>query len=206
MRTTAMKRLAALMVLALLIGGCGTDEMSLTEYVDYLNAMEARASQRADALAAASADITDFTPQHLQASLEAAVEIRKEIEEATDGIVPPAQVAELHDLIFDWQTQFMSVEQALAARAGTTEDTDADWTQLSASPEMAAYRASLAEGKQVCNDFQARLDATADRGVFADTPWIPTEMAEVVEAVLGCRWFPEDPATVYQWPPPSADS
>lgn len=202
----ATKRRLAVMILAMLIGGCGGGEMSLTEYVDHLNALEARASQRADALAAASEDITDFTPQHLQASLEVAVEIRMEIEEATDGIVPPAQVAELHDLIFDWQTRFMSVERALAERAGTAKDTDADWTLLSASPEMAAYRTSMAEGKQVCDDFQARLDATADRGAFADTPWIPAEMAEVVEAVLGCRWFPEDPETIYLWPPPAADS
>ena len=205
METMATKRRLAVMILAILIGGCGGGEMSLTEYVDHLNALEARASQRADALAAASEDITDFTPQHLQASLEVAVEIRMEIEEATDGIVPPAQVAELHDLIFDWQTRFMSVERALAERAGTAEDTDADWTLLSASPEMAAYRTSMAEGKQVCDDFQARLDATADRGVFADTPWIPTEMAEVVEAVLGCGWFPEDPESVYLWPPPAAE-
>lgn len=198
----ATKRLIAATALATLIGGCGGGEMSLTEYVDHLNALEAQASERADALAADSADIADFTPRHLQASLEQAVEIRIEVKEATDDIVPPSQVAELHDLIFDWHTRFMSVEQALAERAGTAEDTDADWTQLSESPEMAAYRTSMAEGKQICDDFQARLDATAGRGEFADTPWVPAEMAEVVEAVLGCRWFPEDPQTIYMWPPP----
>ena len=71
---------------------------------------------------------------------------------------------------------------------------------------MAAYRAAIAEGKQVCNDFQSRLDATEQRGVFADTPWIPGEMKEVVERVLGCVWFPENPEDVYRYPPPDSTS
>ena len=67
---------------------------------------------------------------------------------------------------------------------------------------MAAYRAAIAEGKQVCTGFQADLDATAERGVFTDTPWVPGELKEVVEAVLGCQWFPEHPEDVYRYPPP----
>ncbi len=48
------------------------------------------------------------------------------------------------------------------------------WTALSQSSEMAAYRPALSEGKQICDGFQARLDATAAAGAFADTPWIPS--------------------------------
>jgi hypothetical protein len=53
----------------------------------------------------------------------------------------------------------------------------------------------------VCEEFQGRLDATADRGVFVDVPWIPSELMEVVEAGLGCDGFPDDPQDVYRYPP-----
>ena len=70
---------------------------------------------------------------------------------------------------------------------------------------MATYRAALAYDKQLCSDFQAELDATEERGVFADTPWIPGELKEVVEVVLGCEGYPDDPEDVYR-PPATSTS
>lgn len=201
----AHKRSTPILVgLAMLLVGCGGGEMSLTEYVDRINAIEEEASSQADALVAQAEEIADFTPQDLQAGLEQGGAIRIEIKQATDDMEPPAQIADVHHLIFDWHTKFISAEQALAARAGTAQDTAEDWEALSQSPEMAAYRAAIAEGKQVCHDFQARLDATAERGAFAEMSWIPGEMKEVVEAVLGCDWFPENPQDVYRYPRPAA--
>jgi len=182
--------------------GCGGG-LSLTDYVDELNAMEANASAQAETLEGESPQNADLTPQDLQDILVRAGEIRIEIQAAADDIDPPEQVAALHDLIFDWHGRFMATERALASLAATTEDTDDGWTSLSASAEMSAYRDSVSEGKQICDDFQSRLDATADRGAFADVPWVPTDLAEVVEAVLGCEWFPEDPEDIYRWPPPT---
>jgi hypothetical protein len=187
--------------LVLALSGCGTGEMSLTEYVERINAIENQASQRGAELVADAAQVSDLTPQDVQAGLEQARAIRLDIKEATDDIEPPEQIAELHHLIFDWHTEFITVEEALANRAGAAADTATDWEALSNSPEMAAYRTAIADGKQVCNDFQAKLDATAERGVFADMPWVPSEMTEVVEAVLGCAWFPENPEDVYRYPP-----
>lgn len=186
--------------LALLLYGCGGGEMSLTEYTERINAIEVSASQQGEELAAKTEQITDLTPQDLQAVLEQAKEIRVAVKEATDDIEPPEQVADIHHLVFDWHTEFIPIEEALAARAGTAPHTDAGWEELSDSPEMATYRASIAEGKRVCTDFQAKLDASEERGVFADTPWIPGEMKEVVERVLGCVWFPEHPEDVYRYP------
>ncbi|MDX2342231.1 MAG: hypothetical protein QNL12_00115 [Acidimicrobiia bacterium] len=188
-------------VCTLLLSGCG-GAMSLTEYVDRINAVERRASQQAQTIAAGAEEITDLTPQDVQTGLELAHSIRIEVKESTDDIEPPEQVAELHELIFDWHTRFIDVEQALATRAGTAEDTAADWEVLSASPEMAAYRGAIVEGKEVCNEFQAQLDLTAERGDFADVPWLPTQLKEVVVAVLGCDWFPERPEEIYLYPPP----
>jgi len=203
---TTTRLLPLLLCLALLLSGCGGGAMSLTEYTERINAVETRASEQGERIADEAEDIVDFTPQDLEAVLEKARVIRIEVKDATDDIEPPEQVADIHKLVFDWHSAFIATEEALAARAATTPHTDQGWTELSDSPEMAAYRAAIAEGKQVCNDFQSRLDATEQRGVFADTPWIPGEMKEVVERVLGCVWFPENPEDVYRYPPPDSTS
>ena len=186
--------------MAITVAGCG-GAMTLTEHVDELNAIEAAVSDDADELAA-GAQGADLTPQALQVGLMRAGELRVVVQESADSLDPPSAVEALHDRIFTWHSEFMAIEADLAERAGLAEDTDAGWTALSASSEMAAYRRSLAEGKEICTTFQDDLDATAARGAFEDVPWLPSEMSEVVEAVLGCQWFPDDPATVLQWPPP----
>ncbi len=191
--------------LVLTVSGCGGGEVSLTEYVDQLNAINRRgleqylellASPQGDVLVAAeAAQITDFTPQDLQVGLEGVIEIAVEVKEAADAIEPPEQVADLHHRLFD--DKFTFFEEALAARAGTA----ANWEELSESPEMEAFRAAIAEDKQACIDFQAELDATADRGVFADNPWFPAEMKEIVRAVLNCEFVPEIPEDLYRYSP-----
>ncbi len=190
--------------LVLAVSGCSSSELSLTEYVDRLNAingaglqqyLELLGSPQGQVLVAEGAQIDDFTPQDLQAALRAVIGIAVEVKEAADAIDPPDQVADFHHRLFD--DQFTFYEEALAARAGTA----ADWEELSESPEMTDYRAAMAEDKQACLDFQAELDGTADRGVFADTPWIPGELKEIVDVVLGCASFPENVEDLYRYPP-----
>ncbi len=189
--------------LVLVFAACGGGEMSLTEYVEQLNAIVNRANQQYEELVASpqgavlvaeEAQLTDFTPQDLQAALERLSEIVVEVGEATDAIEPPEQIADLHNLWFGFHGEFTSAQEALAARAGTA----ADWEELSESPEMAAYRAALAADKQVCTDIEAQLDATAERGAFADVPWIPGELKEVVAGVLSCEAYPEHPEDMFR--------
>ena len=204
----AVERFVPLVLcVTLLLSGCGGGEMSLTEYVERLNAIMARANQQGEALVASpqgqvlfteGEQLTNFTPQDLEATLERVGEIEVEVREATDAIEPPEEVADIHNLLFD--TRFASAREALATRAGTA----ADWEELSETPEMAAYRTAVTVDRQACIDFQTELDATAARGVFADTPWIPGELKEVVEAVLGCARWPEHPEDMFRPPPTSA--
>jgi hypothetical protein len=56
----------------------------------------------------------------------------------------------------------------------------------------------------VCIDLQSKLDATAERGAFANTPWIPSEMKEIVEVVLGCDQYPPNPEDLYRPLPEAA--
>ncbi len=175
--------------------GCGGGDMSLSEYVDEMNTIGARVAQQSDVVFAEAEQIA--TPSDVNAWMERVRPLRIEVLEGFEGLDPPEEVADLHRLISDWMAKIILAEEALAARASAV----VGWEEFSQSSEAAAYRAALAEGKTVCTDFQAKLDATAARGVFADTPWIPSDLKEVVDAALGCESFPENPEVVFLHPP-----
>ncbi len=196
-----MKRFVPLALsVTLLVSACGSGEMTLTEYVDRLNAVIGRAVPQGEALfgspqgavMAEGAQLSDFTPQDLQVALELVGEIEIEVGEGVADIDPPAAVAEFHNLYFD--TRYSSARKALAVRAGTA----ANWEELSDTPEMAAYRTAVTEDKQTCIDFQADMDATEARGAFADAPWLPNELKEIVSALLGCDVYPEHPEDMFR--------
>lgn len=186
--------------LMLTVAACGGGEMTLNEYVERVEAILDRgmqqyevlvASPQGEVLVAEGERLADFTPRQLQAALEQVVEIQAEALGAASAIEPPEQIADLHELFF----RELPIAE-LAARAGTATD----WGDLSDSPEMAAYRAGLVGDKQVCADFQAKLDATEERGGSADTPWIPSEMKEIVDVAIGCSNLPEHPEDSYRPP------
>ena len=198
---------------SLLLVSCGSGEMTMSEYVDAVDAIFARGIERYEAVVVSpqgqvlivgqgehlgltdqGAQLTDFTPQDLSVALEEVAKIQGEALEAAAAIDPPDQIADLHALFF----RELPIAE-LAARAATA----ADWYELSESPEMEAYRVALAADNQVCVEFQATLDATADRSVFADVPWMPSELQEIVEYALGCSSLPQNPEDAYR-PPPSA--
>lgn len=205
-----IRRFIALAVSMVLVG-CGGGEMSLAEYVDRINAIFEHGIEQYAPLATSpeglvlivgqgshlgiadqGVELTDFTPRDLQVALERVAEIQDEALEAAADIDPPEQIADLHRLYF----RELPIAE-LAARAGTA----ANWHELSESAEMAAYREALAADNQVCAEFQVTLDATAARGVFADTPWIPGELKETINYALGCDSLPAHPEDAYRPPP-----
>jgi hypothetical protein len=187
-----MRRAITGIGVGLLLFGCGGGGLSLTEYVDRLNVIDDRTVQQAEVLISELERST--TPKDVNATMEQMVALRIESVTATEVLDPPEQIADLHQLFLGWEKRLLPIEEALAVRAGTV----AGWEEFFVSAEVVAYRAALVEGKQVCVEFQSRLDATADRGVFADTPWIPGELREVVSARLGCDLFPEEPENVFR--------
>ena len=121
-------------------------------------------------------------------------EIQAEAMRAAGEINPPRQLKGIHALYF----RELPLEE-LAARAATASD----WEELSESPEMAAYRDALEADNEVCDEFQATLDATADRGAFVDVPWMPSELSEIVDYALACGDQPANPQDAYRPPPTS---
>lgn len=187
-----VRRAIAVFGVGLFLVGCGGGGLSLTEYVDRQNAIGDSTNPRAEALIADLEQST--TPRDVNGTMERMVVLRIESIEATEALDPPEQIADLHQLVVGWEARLLPIEEALMARAGTA----AGWEEFFQCAELADYRAALVEGKQVCIEFQTRLDATAMRGVFDDTPWIPGELKEVVEARLGCGLFPENPEDVFR--------
>jgi hypothetical protein len=192
----------------------GSSEMSLNEYVEGVDAIFARGVGQYEELVSTQqglvlvvgqgshlgiedqgAQLTDFTPQDLHVALEQVARIQSEALQAAAAMNPPEQIVDLHALFF----RELPIAE-LAARAGTASN----WEELSASAEMDAYRKALAADNQACADFQAKLDRTADRGVFADTPWIPNDLKETVNYALGCDELPAHPEDAYRPTPTTA--
>lgn len=206
---TLMRRTILLPVAtALLLASCGSGPLTLTEYVDRLDVLFDTAVQKYEAVVSAPGgmvlivgqgvefgldtggqELTDFSTQDLQVALEGIAAIQDEVITVAVEIDPPEELAELHDLFF----RTLPVEP-LAARAGSTDS----WEELSSSPEMEAYRSALAADRKVCAEFQATLDATEERGTFADSPWIPGRLKEIVDYAVGCDAFPADPENVFR--------
>ena len=198
-----VRYVALALCFALVVAACGGDELSLTEYVELTNDAVALAEERATQFRREGVLAEDSTPRQVEDGLVRLLEeIRIPLQEAADAMDPPQQVAELHMLLWSWHASFIGVETTLAERVGATSDTEAGWALFSDSPEVAAYRASLAEGRQLCIDLQAHLDETEARGAFEDVPWLPSEMKEVVNIAVGCEGFPDDPQGVYRYSPP----
>jgi hypothetical protein len=183
-----------------MVAACGGGEMSLTEYVDDLNAISEWAIPRGEALQAEYAQLSEPTLEDLTRMLEAGAALFAETNEAAAALRPPDQVVELHRLIFDWQSTMIPISDALADRAAAATD----WGQVLESAEAEAYYVALAGGKTVCDEYQDRLDATTERGAFADTPWVPAELKEVVEAFLACELFTENPEDALRPPTSTA--
>lgn len=198
----------AVVSLALIPASCSGSEMTMTEYVDAIDDIFERGVARYEVVAASpeggvllvgqgehlgmsgpEASLTDFTPHDLHVALLEVADIQEEALETAASLDPPSQIVDLHALYF----RELPIAQ-LAARAGTA----ADWDELSDSTEMAAYRDALEGDNEICMEFQATLDATADRGAFEDVPWMPSELKEIVDYALGCASLPQNPQDVYR--------
>ena len=176
-----MRRALTVGCLAVLLARCGGGRLSLTEYAETL---EAIASELSEQLEVGDVRMSTGTPtvEDAREVLTDAVDVRAEFQEALTALDPPDDVADLHADLVDLHAQIISAQEAFAARTETATGLE----ELEQSAEAQAYRAMVAESVSVCEEFQARIDATADRDVFVDTPWIPADLKEVVEATFGC--------------------
>ena len=159
---------------------CGGGTLSLTEY-----------SERAESLAVVMLDEFDVleakwasaaTVEEGGEVLDRVVVIRTDMQNGLAELNPPEAFADLHADLGEHLGRILAAAEAWAARADTADSLD----ELQTSPEALAYWNLEAEMYPRCLELQSRLDATAERAIFDEVPWIPGEMKEVVAVVMGC--------------------
>jgi hypothetical protein len=174
--------------LTVILAACGGSGLSLSEYGDRLNEIVGTYEPQAEAAWGEFLQLPEPTLQDVKTLFDRNAAIRTEAEAAFRDLDPPDEIADLHILLVDWLTSLRQAGEAVAARVGTLDS----WDEFLQSAEYQTFETTLIGGAEVCNEYQAKLDATAAGGIFADTPWIPGDLKEVVEAVVGCDTIPED--------------
>lgn len=173
--------------LIVVLSACGGSSLSFSEYGDRIDEIRVTYEPQAEVAWVEYLQLANPTMGDLEALFDREAAVRIEIEDAFSGLEPPEEIADLHVLLVEWITNLREADQALAARAGTVTD----WDEFSQSAEYRAYESTLVGGSGVCNDFQLQLDATAARGVFAETPWMPDDLKDIADAVIGCDTIPD---------------
>jgi hypothetical protein len=179
---------AGLLLAAALVVSCGQDGPSLSDYVESLNAMDAQFSARGEAIWATYLEKPASTIDDLRALMDANVALRIDVDDALDAIDAPEHIADMHADWVVWHSRLLDAERAQTARAATAASVE----EFLESEELRAWVAVLEQGSMLCAEVEARLNATEAREVFADTPWMPGDLTEVVHAAIGCQNFPED--------------
>jgi hypothetical protein len=180
--------LSGLVLVSTLVSGCGTGSPSLTDYVETLNSMNEEFSPRGEAIWSGYLEKATPTMADLQAMLDANVALRADVDNALHELEPPEQIADLHDGWTAWHSQLFAAETAQAARAATAGSLD----EFLQSSEFEAWATALQDGSVLCDEVERRLNDTEASELFADTAWMPSDLTDVVHAVVGCESFPED--------------
>jgi hypothetical protein len=111
--------------------------------------------------------------------------------EGFQALDPVGRAAELHQIGMELFSKLVAAEEALAARVAAFQVVTGP-EQWWNSPEGAAVGAVEEEIYSLCLVFQQMYDATVDRVVGPDTPWLPSGMKEVVRADIGCETVRSD--------------
>ncbi len=166
--------------LTVLVVACGGGGGSLTEYAETL---ETLAFDMRSQLEAGDAEVAGTpTLETAREVITQALDTRAEFQADVTALDPPEEIADLHADLVNLHARILTAQEAFAARAEDATSLE----ELDQSAEAGAYRAMATESVSLCQEFQATIDATAAQAIFADVPWIPGDLKEVVEATFGC--------------------
>ena len=175
----------AVALLGLALASCGGGSLSLAEYNEQGMALGAVMEERIYALDAAW-DSQTATLEEVRTYWDQRVEAYETALEGFGALEPAGDVAELHRTGMGLFTELVSAEQALAARVASFETVTGP-EQWWSTAEGAAVGEVTAEIYSFCLVFQAMYDATLERMIVSDVPWIPSEMKEIVHVDVGCE-------------------
>lgn len=180
------RRIALAACLVIVVASCsGTEELTLTEYAEEVEGLTTTMYRTLDDLTITAEDGSEVPVEDAQAVYDGAAAAFRQLRDGLQAIEPPDGVADLHAASIDIMNRFTAAQEAFARRAEDYKTAD-DWDLLYETPEALAVDAVQGEMIAFCQARQAEFDSTADREVFADVPWIPPEMQEVVTVLFGC--------------------
>lgn len=171
--------------LALVITACGGGRLSLSEYNVQGTALVTVMEERIYTLDA-EWDSQTQTVERARSYWDRRLEARVEALEGLQALDPPDEITELHETGLDLFSRLTDAEKALAIRVASFE-TVTERDQWWDTTEGRAVRAVDEEIDAFCHVFQVAYDATIERVILSDVPWIPSEMKEVVQIDIGCR-------------------
>jgi hypothetical protein len=174
------RRTLASACIVFVIVACGGGTLSLTEYGERFQSIRFAMTAEFDVLEAQRASIG--TVEDGKELLDRAVAIRTDLQNSLTDLDPPEALAGFHGDLVEQLSRVLLAQKAWAGRAETAGSLDV----LQGSSEALAYWELDAQMVPLCLELQSTLDATAERGIFAEVPWIPGEMKEVVSLVMGC--------------------
>jgi hypothetical protein len=180
MQLRFVRRAMASVCIVFVVTACGGGTLSLTEYSELFQSASFAMTDEFDVLEAQWASAT--TVEDGKEVLDRAVAIRTDLQNSLTDLDPPEAFADFHGVLVEQLGRILTVQEDWADRAETAGSLD----ELEESPEAVAYWDLDAEMRPLCFELQSRLDATAEREIFAEVPWIPGEMKEVVSLVLSC--------------------
>lgn len=170
--------------LVLVVAGCSNSELSMNDYAIEIERLIATMNEEIDALDAEALS-QSLGVQRARDFWDSKVEARRELISGFEALEPPQDAAEMHASALRIMSRFAALDNDVAQLIGTME-ADEELSLLFQSPEFLATEAVDEEAVAMCQAAQADFDSTADREVFGDLPWIPTELQEVVIVSFGC--------------------
>ena len=180
-----MRSLWVAVSLVLVIAGCGGGELSLEEFAVESEVLLTDLYTRIDTLGARWESHAP-TPEGARAYWAGRLEARAEFLEGLQALDPPRDLEDLVEEALDLLGRFTAAEEALAGRVATLQTIDEHWAFWD-SPEGQAALDLNAEVVEVCYIAQGKIDATQRLPGFSELAWMPSDVREVVEVVLGCR-------------------
>ena len=167
-----------------LLGGCGAAAMTVTEYAEAAEGLVATMQvdfQRLDA----EWESGPATPERAAVYWDGRLGIREQFLEGVQALRPPDPVLGQHEAALDVFTRITAADEALAESVAASDALAGHWDWVD-TPLGRAADAILEEVYAFCRASQADYDATAQGAAFAEVPWVPSEMTEVVSVAFGC--------------------
>ena len=176
--------LVAVLAVLVVVAGCGGDRLTLTEFgeeTERLVAVMAVEMGELDSEIESLATTVDGTKSYWDRRMQ----IRTGFLGDLRALKPPDEAAELQLIVIDVFDALVGAEQALADSVvgSGTVSTPSQWWSI---PEAEAARAADAEMLGICEVVQSAFDETQSRDKLAETPWMPSNVREVVRVAFHC--------------------